>query len=209
MLPSVDIFSHLTPEQKQAVESISILRHYTQGETLFYQGEESNYFHFIVSGEVSTYKTIENERIEIHRLRGPSLVAELSAFQGIAFPASAEAQSDCNILKISRDPFIRLLHNNPGLSIALISSLSQKVASLQRSIEQMMAPDALSKIVRLMLEKPELFRERKGIDIAQIAHITPETLSRIMSRLKKENIIRYKPRHFFEILNLSTLKKYL
>lgn len=209
MLPSVDIFRNLTPEQKQAIESISILRHYSQGETLFYQGEESNYFHFIVSGEVSTYKTTENEKIEIHRLHGPSLVAELSAFQGIAFPASAEAQSDCDILKISRDPFIRLLHDNAGLSIALISSLSQKVASLQRSIEQMMAPDALSKIIRLMLEKPEIFRERKGIDIAQMLHITPETLSRAMTRLKKENLIEYKPRHHFEILNIAALKTYL
>ncbi len=209
MLSSVDIFSHLTHEQKHAVESISILRHYSQGETLFYQGEESNYFHFIVSGEVSTYKTIDNERVEIHRLRAPSLIAELAAFQGIPFPASAEAQSDCDILKIARDPFIHLLHDNAGLSIALISSLSQKVASLQRSIEQLMAPDALSKIARLMLEKPEIFRERKGIDIAQIAHITPETLSRIMTRLKKESIINYKPRHYFHVLDASALKKYL
>lgn len=209
MLPTIDMFSHLTPQQRQAIEDISILRHYTQGEIIFYQGDQSDYFHLIVSGEVSVFKTIDDEQLEIHRLRSPSMIAELAAFRGIPFPGSAEARSECDILKISRDPFISLLKNNEGLSIALISSLSQKVAFLQRSIEQLMAPDALSKIARLMIDRPEIFKTMKGIDIAKIANVTPETLSRTLTRLKKEKIIDYKARHIFEILDLSKLKQYL
>lgn len=206
MLETIEIFAHLSPTQLQRLEAISLCRQYDEGEIIFYQGDRSEYFHFLLEGDVSVYKSNEAGTLEVHRFRGPSMFAESASLQAIPFPASAEALSSCIILKLHRDPFLKLLHDDAGLSIALIASLTKKINSLQRVNDQLSAPDSLAKIARLMMDRPEVFRDLKGIEIAKIAGITPETLSRILTKLKKEGLISYKPRHEFTILNPTHLQ---
>lgn len=208
MLETIEIFAHLTSPQLQRLEAISLSRHYDEGEIVFYQGDESEYFHILLEGDVSLYKSNDAGTLEVHRFHGPSMFAESATLQSIPFPASAEALSSCIILKLHRDPFLKLLHDDAGLSIALIASLTKKINSLQRANDQLSAPDALAKIVRLMMDRPEIFKDLKGIEIAKIAGITPETLSRIITRLKKENLIAFQPRKIFEILDAASLQKY-
>jgi len=86
--------------------------------------------------------------------------------------------------------------------------MSKKIASLQRLNDQLSAPNVYSRIVRLMMDRPDIFSTLKGIEIAKIAGITPETLSRIMTKFKKENLILFKPRQIFQILDTNGLQKY-
>lgn len=208
MLESIEIFSHLTAIQLQKLEDISLWRNYTLGEIIFYQGDHSDYFHFLLEGDVSLNKSNDSGTFEVHCFRGPAMFAESGTLQKIPFPATAEALSPCRILKLHRDPFLQLLQEDPGLSITIITSMSKKIASLQRLNDQLSAPDSYSKIVRLMMDRPDIFSTLKGIEIAKIAGIAPETLSRIMTKLKKENLILYKPRHIFEIIDMKSLEKY-
>lgn len=208
MLESIEMFAHLTPIQLQQLENIALFRNYTAGEIIFYQGDQSSYFHFLLEGDITLYKSNESETFEVHRFHGPSMFAESATLQKIPFPATAEALSSCRILKLQRDPFLKLLQQDTGLSIAIITSLSKKITSLQRLNDQLSAPDSASKIVRLMMDRPDIFTSLKGIEIAKIAGIAPETLSRIMTKLKKENLIQFKPRRVFEIIDIMGLQKY-
>ncbi|MFA6189609.1 MAG: Crp/Fnr family transcriptional regulator [Sulfuricurvum sp.] len=208
MLKSIEIFSHLTSLQLQQLEAISLCRHYSAGEIIFYQGDQNEYFHFLLEGDVSVYKSNDSGTLEVHRFHGPSMFAESATLQGIPFPASSEALCACTVLKLHRNPFLKLLHEDAGLSIAFITSLSQKIASLQRLNDQLSAPDAFSKIVRLMSDRPDIFTTLKGIEIAKIAGMAPETLSRILTKFKKEKLILFKPRRLFEILDQDKLQKY-
>lgn len=208
MLESIEIFAHLTPAQLQELDAISLCRNYTSGEIIFYQGDQSDYFHFLLEGDISLYKSNVSGTFEVHRFHGPSMFAESATLQEIPFPATAEALSSCRILKLQRDPFLKLLQEDAGLSIAIITSLSKKIASLQRVNDQLSAPDSCSKIVRLMTDRPDVFTTLKGIEIAKIAGIAPETLSRIMTKLKKEKLILFKPKRVFEVLDANGLERY-
>ncbi len=209
MIKSIEIFSHLSPKQLKQLEDISLIRHYETGEIIFYQGDASEYFHFLLQGEVSVYKANDTETLEVHRFRAPSMIAELATLKSLPFPASAETLSPCTILKIAKTPFIDLLHNDAGLSISMMTSLMNKIGTLERAIEHLNAPDTMSKIVRLMIEQPHLFSELKGIQIAKKLSITPETLSRSLTKLKKEKLISHQPHKYFEILNTTELQKYI
>lgn len=208
MIQTIEIFSHLSQKQLQQLEHISLIRHYESNEIIFYQGDESEYFHFLLQGEVSVYKANDTETLEVHRFRAPSMIAEIATLKSLPFPASAEALSSCTILKIAKNPFIDLLHNDAGLSITMMTSLMNKIATLEGVIEQLSAPDTMSKIVRLMMEQPEDFSTLKGTQIAKKLSITPETLSRNLTKLKKEKLISHKPHQYFEILNKESLLKY-
>lgn len=209
MIKTIEIFSHLSPKQLQQLEHISLMRHYESNEIIFYQGDASKYFHFLLQGEVSVYKSNDTETLEVHRFRAPSMIAEVATLKSLPFPASAETLSPCTILKIAKVPFIDLLHNDAGLSISMMTSLMNKIGTLERAIEHLSAPDTMSKIVRLMMEQPQLFSTLKGTQIAKKLSISPETLSRNLSKLKKENLISHQPHKYFEILNTIELQKYM
>lgn len=202
------IFSHLSPQQRTQIEQIGILRHYNCGEIIFYEGDESNYFHFLIEGEVSIFKSSDREMMVIHRFRAPSLIAEVATLKQIPYPASCEVTQKSSILKISRDPFLKLIQNDPSLSIALISSLTQKISVLECSLQRYSAPNALAKVARLIRDDATIFQRLKGIEIAHLLGITPETLSRMMKKLKSEEIISISSSKEIKLLSFDALNNY-
>lgn len=158
---------------------------------IFYEGEESRYFHFLLSGEVAMIKTSDaNDTIAIHRFHAPSFFAEMPTLRSIPYPASAKCTQPCTVLKIDRQPFLQLLRDDPALAISLITSLTQKIATLELSLQRLSAPSAMAKVARLLRDDPEIFIRLRGIDIAHLIGITPETLSRTLKRLKNEGVIQ-------------------
>lgn len=189
-LASVSLFSHLSPEQRGEIEKIALKRHYVSGEIVFYEGDASHFFHLLIEGEVSIFKSsTSNETIQIHRFRAPSLIAEVATLKSIPYPASCEATRPSVILKIERNPFLALLQNDPSLSIAIISSLTQKIGALEYALSRHSAPSALAKVARLIRDDRGIFKRLKGIEIARHIGITPETLSRTIKKLKTDGII--------------------
>lgn len=208
-LDNVGLFSHLTPAQRFQIEQIGIIRHYASGEIVFYEGDASQYFHFLLSGEVNVFKvSATHETILIHRFRAPSLIAEVATLKQIPYPASCEAQQDSTVLKISRSPFLELLQNDPSLSIALIASLTQKIGALESSLQRHSAPNAMAKVARLIRDDRAIFTRLKGIEIARMLGITPETLSRMIKKLKSEGIITHSKREGLILLLSDNLQSY-
>lgn len=209
MLNKIDIFSHLNPVQLKSLMQISIERSYQAGEILFYEGEESSYFHLLLRGEVSVFKTsAANESILVHRFHAPSLIAEVATLKQIPYPASAECMTATEILKIEREPFLRLLHEDAGLSISLIASLTQKIGALELSIKRHSAPTAMAKVARLLRDEYEVFQHYKGMEIAQMLGITPETLSRMIKKLKAEGIVEGNTTRSLTLKDTQALEKY-
>lgn len=208
-LEGIGLFSHLSPVQRSQIEAIGILRQYTAGEILFYEGDESNYFHFLLAGEVNVFKiSAAHETMLIHRFHAPSLIAEVATLKQIPYPASCESIQDSTVLKIARNPFLELLQNDPSLSIALISSLTQKIGALESSLQRHSAPNALAKVARLIQDDRAIFNRLKGVEIARLLGITPETLSRMIKKLKSEGIITHTKQEGLILLLSDELKSY-
>ena len=186
----IALFSHLRPDQLHRIEQISTIRHCDVGEILFYEGDQSLYFHFLVEGEINIFKSSSAvETISLHRFRAPSLVAEMATLKKIPYPASAECTLPATVIRIKRDPFLAFLQEDPSLSIAFIASLTQKIAVLERSLQRLSAPGAAAKVARLILEEKSIFERLKGIEIAQLLGMTPETLSRTLTKFQKQLLI--------------------
>lgn len=205
----ISLFSHLSDVQRKQIESIGILRRYNAQEIVFYEGNQSEYFHFLVEGEAVVFKsTASTEPMVIHRFHAPSLIAEVATLRQIPYPASCEAVSSALVLKISRDPFLDLLKNDPSLSIALIASLTTKIAALEVALQRHSAPSALAKVARLIRDDRKIFEQLKGVQIAQMLGITPETLSRMIKKLKSEGVISLSKKDGINLLESDKLITY-
>lgn len=208
-LEHITLFHHLTSHQRKEIEQIGILRHYEGDEIVFYEGEESNYFHLLLEGEASVYKSSAgSESIVIHRFRAPSLIAEVATLKQVPYPASCQTLQKALILKIARDPFLALLQNDPSLSIALISSLTHKISLLEHSLQRHSAPNAMAKVARFIRDEGEQFHRLKGIEISKMLGITPETFSRMVTKLKSEGVISVDDTKKVTLLTPDKLEKY-
>ena len=208
-LDQITLFHHLSHQQRREIEKIGILRHYDEDEIVFYEDEESRYFHLLIEGEVSVYKsTSGNGPLMIHRFRAPTLIAEVATLKQIPYPASCQTLQKSLILKIARDPFLMLLQNDPSLSIALIASLTQKISVLEHSLQRHSAPNAMAKVARFIRDEGDQFDRLKGIEISKILGITPETLSRMVTKLKSEGIIRIDETKKITLLSPEKLSTY-
>jgi len=200
------LFAHLSNEQLSAINSIGLFRNYNDKEIIFYEGDESNYFHLLSKGHVNIFKMTSNDEMLImHRFSAPSLFAERATLKAMPFPATAQAIGETEVFKLQREPFLKFLREDPDLSILMISSLSDKLSALEYTINLHTAPNVMAKVIKLILNDESVFNRLKNIEIARILNITPETLSRTMAKLKKTDVIEPKSSKGFCIKNRDQL----
>jgi CRP/FNR family transcriptional regulator len=93
---------------------------------------------------------------------------------------------------------------NPEFSLALLKSMTNKVMMLSSLVHKETILSSEAKVADLILNETDIFNRVKNNEIASILNITPETLSRILGRLKKGNIIAIE-NHIVKILNIEAL----
>jgi len=190
-LQKIDIFKNLTELEIEKIVNISITKKLSRENVLFYEGENPQFFYVLLDGFVKFYKTdLKGNEIVIHFFTRPMFLAEMPSFENIPFPATAIAMRDesCFLL-IDREKFLELLGTDPKFSLYLIKSLSQKVRSLEQVINRNLIYDAMTKVCSFIKENPKDVADTKHKDIAIILNMAPETLSRILKKLKNLNII--------------------
>lgn len=89
----------------------------------------------------------------------------------------------------------------------IIKSLIAKHKILIEIIQKEAILTADAKIAKFILENGELFSTLKNTQIASILNITPETLSRTLSRFKASGSIEMDDKHTVHILDKSALEE--
>ena len=82
--------------------------------------------------------------------------------------------------------------------------MTNKVMMLSSLVHKETILSSEAKVADLILNETEVFNTIKNNEIASILNITPETLSRILSKLKRYEIITIK-NHIVKIENIEAL----
>jgi CRP/FNR family transcriptional regulator len=90
---------------------------------------------------------------------------------------------------LDRERFIKLLHADNEFSFYIIKSLTQKIRELEVAINRNLIYDAITKVCSFIIENPIDLENRKHLEIAIILNMAQETLSRVLRKLKKLNIL--------------------
>jgi CRP/FNR family transcriptional regulator len=190
-LRKLDIFQDLSQEKLSPIEGITLVKTFAEGNILFYEGEEPEYFYALLGGALKLYKTgIKSNEIVLHYFRTPTLVAEMTALESIPFPATAIVmEENTQIALIDKKKFLRLLQEDAQLSFFIIKSLTKKIKALEVAINRNLVFDSTLKVCSILQEEPKIFTLHKSKEVAVLLNMAPETLSRIMQKLKKLHIL--------------------
>jgi len=184
-------FSSLDEKELNELNEISILKKYSKGELLFYAGDESKYLHFLVRGVVRLYKhDFRDNEILIHNINAPSFIAEIANYEDTPFPANCSFEVDSEVILIDYEKFKEKFLHKTEISMLFIKSLTKKIKYLENFIHTNMSIDINAKVAKFIYDNEKVIDTIKQVKIAEILNIREETLSRKITKLIKDGIIK-------------------
>ena len=189
---SLDFFENLSDEQIDILSNFSFISKYEKDSILFYETDLKTNLLFLVSGLIKIYKydKFDNE-IFLYHIYSNSLISELSNINTneIFCFSNASFIEDSVVLSID---FLKLQEhflNNNLLVKELMNSLLKKTNQLQSLVNRELVFDATAKVAYMLVSDLKMFNNLKRQDVSFMLHIQPETLSRVLKKLSRDNII--------------------
>ena len=218
LFQSIPLFTHLSETDRQELERQAVEMPCKKGEFIFREGDAAEWFHILKEGTVKCVKsTPEGREVTLKVLMpGDLFCCEASAFNGSSHPGCAQAMDTAKIVKINRKVLLDMIQRNPETAIEMISYLGDRLREAQDnakafaldSAERRLASLLVNLATRAAIVEPEGLRLNVHLtrqDFADMAGLTVETASRILSRFKKANLIKGTARRLI-IGDLSGLK---
>jgi len=196
------LYRALAAEDRTRLAEVSVVRSYDKGETLFSEGDPSDFLYTILTGRAKVVKMIPSGKEVILEIFGPGdPVGAVVAYEGRPYPASAIALERSSCLLVRRAPFFALLERHPTLVRGFLLGLTQRIVELTRRIPEVAGGRVETRFAHLFLKLADKMGrpEREGTlvpmalsrqDLADLTGTTIETCIRIMSRWGKEGVVR-------------------
>jgi len=196
-------FCGLSADILKLLSAASHLSTYPGNAVLFVEGQMPRGAFVLCSGKVKLSTTSREGKVLILKIAEAGEVLGLSAvISGEPFELTAETAGPCQVNFLEREALIRLMEKNGELGLHASQALSREFQSAYRDIHDLvLARSSAGKLARLLLswtplreqpEPPEI-RIRASLtheEMAQMIGSSRETVTRLLSDLKKKEFIR-------------------
>lgn len=203
-LCDICLFRSLDPGQIDQLLSISNIKTFRDGNILFYEGERSEFLYFLLKGTIKEYKhNLEGDEAVVYFYTTPGMVGEEANFEHAEHHTTAECIGECIVMSITYGDFEAIFLKNPMIAMRLILQLSKKIKT---AISHRLPLDATAKLARFICENEVLFHKIKRYQLAAMLNISPETLSRSLTKLRQKGLLLHNEGRY-EIADKEALQK--
>jgi len=186
------------------------------GETIYHEGDNSNYVFLVYKGVVKSYKSDEQGKELITALhKDDDLFGFTSFMHNITYQESATAIENTTVFRLLKQEVKNILHKNHTLTLNLIDHLTDNVSEVKEQLLQMAYSSVRKKTAGTILQFADKIStsSEDGIrisrsDLASVAGIATETFIRTLSGLKKDGLIDIEGRNI-RIIDIDMLRKIL
>ncbi|WP_333814390.1 Crp/Fnr family transcriptional regulator [Tabrizicola sp.] len=179
-----------------AVLESARVRSFSRAETIFLQGERASAIYIVADGWVKLYRIAPSgtEAVVGVFTKGASF-GEAVAFRHDTYPVAAEAVTDCTLIRIEADAFLRQIRENPEVAISILSATFVHLHGLVAQVEALKAQTGAQRVAEFLLELApcpegacEVTLPYDKVLIAGRLGMKPESLSRAFARLKEQGV---------------------
>lgn len=191
-ISSLDFFSSLDKDQMELLSSISVIHNYSKEYVIYYEKKQNNSLLYLLKGLAKAYKIDKyNNEIFLYYIYENSLVTEISNIKQDTLNSFANVAllKDSKILQIDYKKFKEEFLDKGFLCSEFINEIILKSQQLQSLINREFIFNSTAKVVMMLHDNLDIFNNLKRTEISLILHIQPETLSRVLNRLKRDKII--------------------
>lgn len=172
------------------------VRRFDRGATIFLQGERATAIYIVIDGWVKLYRIAPNgaEAVVGVFTKGRSF-GEAVAFRHDLYPVAAEAVTDCTLIRIEADAFLRLIREEPEIAVSILSATFVHLHSLVGQVEALKAQTGAQRLAEFLLDLAPCAEGSCTVvlpyDKSLIAGrlgMKPESLSRAFARLRESGV---------------------
>ena len=198
-LGQIYLFRELTEDQLNQVMTDLRTHKLRDGRWLFRQGENAERFYVVRSGQVALFRQSPEGRESIVAVVGTDELfgEEVLCLAEPRHDLNARAIGECTLLSIDRAKFRAFLPHSEALNQRLLETLYRRQTMLLDHIERLTLQDATQRVMAYLLAQVGGAAGAQRMELSLPKHtlaahlsIQPETLSRILGRLKECEYIR-------------------
>lgn len=207
-LRSVHLFSNLGDNELDAISWILSMNTYHRGQLIFQEGEEGNALFIVLNGKVKVCLYDEEGREYVLDVIGKDgFFGELALIDELPRSANILAIETCDLLIIRRNDFMKLLMDNPSISINILKVLAGRLRVADERIKWLAFLNVEGRVLKYLLDIGEKVGVRmkdhivieKGptqIEIANACGCSRETVSRMMTSLVKKGVLSVRRKQY-------------
>ena len=200
-LLKTQLFSGLTPEERESLVRRAVRKKYADGERLFTEGDPCDGLFVVSKGAVRIFKSAPSGREQVLAVEGAgSSIAELPVFDGGDYPASANAVGDTDAVFISRQAFQAFCLEHPQVALKVLAVVGSRLRRLVAIVEELSFTTVRQRVIALLVRMAEAEGKRtpRGVQFSlKVGHqeiafeigTVRELVSRNLARLQAEGLL--------------------
>ncbi len=146
-------FRRLSHDDRRRIAAVARAKEYARGDTIFREGDPSDFFFTVVTGRVKVFKMTPAGKDVILEIFGTGdPFGAVAAYESRPFPATAEALEDTTCLLLPRQEFFSLLERHPSLVRGLLLSLTHRLIELTNRMAELTGGRVEPRFARLFLK---------------------------------------------------------
>ena len=195
LLASSQFFKGISRSSVQALASIAIPKNYNRRQTLFTEGQRGHSLYLLGTGCVQLSKSSEDgKEVVIKLIRPGEIFGEVILFEQNSYPVSACAKESSLVYLIPKHQILCLFEDG-SFRNDFIRMLMKKQRYLTEKILSLSSQDVEERLFRFLREQyGKLDEYRINLskkDVATAIGVLPETMSRVLLRLRKGDRLRW------------------
>lgn len=189
-------FEGIANAGKDALAALCLPSERSKKQILFHEGDPGDAMYLLARGRVGLHKlTPDGREVVIKVIKPGEVFAEVILFEEKVYPVTAVALTEVLVLKLPRRDLLGLLRQEDFRN-DFIAMLLRKQRYLAEKIRQLTSQDVEERLRAFLREQ---YGEKKQITIeinkkqlAAAIGATPETVSRLLLRLKRRTLLVWK-----------------
>ena len=214
---SKSIFRMLAKNDLSELSDRKSCLQYKKGQTLFSAGTRPNGIYCLSKGKIKIFKTGAYGKEQIIRFALPGeFIGLRSLISDKNYTSNADPIEESTVCFISRQDFQQMQHKYPQITVAIITSLSEKLEEANNKVTSLAQKPVRERLAETLVAlnnvfKPENDREDSlsvvtlsRLDLANLVGTATETIIRLLSEFKSDSLISIKGRKI-TILDIAGL----
>lgn len=183
------------------------------------EGEPGEAMFFVKSGKVKISKQSQDGREQIlHLLKDGDVFAEVVLMGNADYPATAQVLEDTTVGMIRKRDFLDFIKEQPKVTMNLLRIMSLRLRQANQTMSDLASQNTNSRVARLLLTLAKDHGHKaedsyiidlpvSRTEMANMIGTSRETVTRVLSSLKKDQIIDIKKNKIY-VFDEEALEEY-
>lgn len=202
VLSRVGYFTGLDEDDLLGIDRRLVSLSWAEGDPLFRAGEPAQHLYVLASGRVKvSHPTARGTEVITDVLVPGDLFGTLSTLGDPEYPETAEALTTACALRMDLEAFRGVLSDHPQVAMRVLDDVAARLAAVRTGAAQAASGTVEQRVAGVLLRLADKLGQDRytgdtllqlplsRADLAAMTGSTPESVSRVMSRLKRDGVV--------------------